>query len=128
MEAKWNNLSVPRNKKAILSWNTRYAAYVHEGYTRQDGSTAPARPWVNAAIDEFEFIEELKNKLVNAGSIGDAFESMANEFGESCQDNIESSIWNWDRETKRLNGQVVGSPRDIIDTEELYNSYSIEHT
>ena len=38
MEAKWNNLSVPRNKKAVLSWNTRYAAYVHEGYTRQNNS------------------------------------------------------------------------------------------
>lgn len=30
--------------------------------------------------------------------------------------------WQWDGYTVRRNGQVVGSPRDIVDTGELYRS------
>lgn len=127
MQIKWNNLSVPKNKTTTLSWNTRYAVYVHEGYTRNDGSIAPARPWVNTTIEEFEFIEELKNELAKSNSIGDAFEAMAGSFGESCQENIESDIWNWDRPTNRSNGETVSSPRDIVDTKTLYESYEIKH-
>lgn len=127
MDIKWNNLNIPKNKRTTLSWNTRYAAYVHEGYTRNDGTTAPARPWVNTTIEEFEFIEELQNELVKSNSIKDAFEAMAESFGESCQENIEADIWNWDRPTKRSSGETVTSPRDIVDTKELYNSYNIEH-
>jgi len=127
MEIKWNNLHVPKRKSAVLSWNTSYAAFVHEGYTRGEGDIAPARPWVNQTIDEFDFVQELKHELASTDSIDSAFESMANSFGESCQENIELDIWNWDRTTVRSNGEVVSSPRNIIDTKELYNSYTIEH-
>lgn len=128
MEVKWNNLAIPRNKKATLSWDAKYAGFVHEGYTRNDGSIAPARPWVNTAIDNFDFIGELKQELAKTSSIRNAFEDMANSFGQECQNNIEAVIWNWDRNTIRSNGQEVSSPRDIIDTEELYDSYSIQHS
>lgn len=43
------------------------------------------------------------------------------------REEIEAVKWNWPRETKRKNGQTVGSPRDIVDTGALRNSQRREN-
>ena len=38
---------------------------------------------------------------------------------------IAADAWEWPRPTERTNGDVVFSPRDIVDTGELYDSLTI---
>ena len=39
---------------------------------------------------------------------------------------IGSPIWQWPGQTERQSGQVVGSPRDIVDSGDLLDSYRVE--
>lgn len=39
--------------------------------------------------------------------------------------NLSNSLWGWPRETRRYNGQVVGAPRDIIDSGKLLSKTKI---
>jgi hypothetical protein len=56
------------------------------------------------------------------GAIDKAFKATVNQYAESCQDAIEAPIWDWDGYTLRKNGDLVGSPRDIVDEGELRDS------
>lgn len=40
--------------EAVFSWNTEYAAPVHEGYTLRNGKEVKGRPWTQIAIQEFD--------------------------------------------------------------------------
>lgn len=40
--------------EAVFSWNTEYAAYVHEGYILRNGREIQGRPWTQVAIEEFD--------------------------------------------------------------------------
>jgi len=57
----------------------------------------------------------------------EGFEEMVGEFAQEITYQIRDPKWQWPRETRRQNGMIVGSPRDIVDTEELKNSQFIEH-
>ncbi|MEH1777155.1 hypothetical protein [Nostoc sp.] len=57
------------------------------------------------------------NSIINR-----AFDVTVERQGEAFQNAIASDIWEWPRETLRQNGDLVGSPRNILDEEELYNS------
>ncbi|MEH2148556.1 hypothetical protein [Nostoc sp.] len=60
------------------------------------------------------------NSIINR-----AFDVVVEVQGEAFQNVIASDIWEWPRETLRQNGDLVGSPRNILDSEELYNSLVI---
>ncbi|MEH1808428.1 hypothetical protein [Nostoc sp.] len=66
------------------------------------------------------------NKLNSA--INKAFDVVVEVQREAFQNAIASDIWEWPRETLRQNGDLVGSPRSILDSEELYNSLVIART
>lgn len=57
--------------------------------------------------------------------INKAFDFSVDALADSFQNAIASDIWEWPRETLRNNGDLVGSPRNILDEEELYNSLVI---
>jgi hypothetical protein len=60
----------------------------------------------------------IENALINA------FERWAQEDINEAhwEDQFKDDFWEYDGETKRKNGQVVDSPRDIYDLGELYES------
>jgi hypothetical protein len=66
--------------------------------------------------------------LINAKAIENAlikaFEEWAREDINDAhwEDQFKDDFWQYDGETKRKNGQVVESPRDIYDLGELYES------
>ncbi|MBD2437338.1 hypothetical protein [Nostoc sp. FACHB-110] len=64
---------------------------------------------------------------INA-AIDKAFDVAVDALADSCQDAIASEIWEWPRETVRQNSDIVGSPRDIVDTEELIDSLVISRS
>lgn len=60
------------------------------------------------------------------GAIAESFEATVEAFAEQCQTEIESDKWEWPRTTHRQNGEVVTSPRNIVDTGRLRDSQRIE--
>jgi len=72
-------------------------------------------PAVNAVIIGQSLIEK---------ALIDAFETWAEEDINDAHwdDQFKEDKWQYDNETKRKNGDVVTSPRDIYDLGELYES------
>lgn len=66
------------------------------------------------------------NKINNA--INKAFDVAVDALTDSCQNAIADDIWEWPRETLRQNNDLVGSPRDLVDTGKLYDSLVISRT
>tara|TARA_R110000868_G_scaffold271158_1_gene530623 strand:+ start:258 stop:713 length:456 start_codon:yes stop_codon:yes gene_type:complete len=67
----------------------------------------------------------LRNQQVIADSLIKAFALWASEdINESHWDDQfkNMSLWDYDNETRRKNGEVVSSPRDIYDLGKLYQS------
>jgi hypothetical protein len=58
-------------------------------------------------------------------AINRAFDVAVEAQKDAFQDAIASDIWEWERKTVRRNGETVGSPRDSVDTGELYDSLVI---
>ena len=130
----WEKLvNLPKSQVATFMWDVDYAAKLHEGWTLKNGESAPARPWVWLTADSFNFKEEfstiLSSNFSKSKSLGklikDSFVKLSSNFGEEMQNSIQSPIWNWPRYTLRQSGDLVGSPRDIVDLGGLINSYSI---
>ena len=128
----WEKLvNLPKSQVATFKWDVDYATKLHEGWSLKSGESAPARPWVWLTADSFNFKEEFstilsKNKNLSLGElIKDSFVKLSSNFGKEMQDSIQSPIWNWPRYTLRKSGDLVGSPRDIVDLGGLINSYSL---
>lgn len=123
MRITWHNIQVPTKSKSILKWTEEYASLVHEGNDKY-----PSRPWVHEARRDFE--SNFNNYVADALNPADykqTFQNIAEKFGEVCQNKMEESIYEWPRQTKRRNQDIVGSPRDIIDLGDLQKSYRINH-
>ena len=127
VQANWHNLNIPKKLKSIHSWNTPYAAMVHEGTTSLNGNEKPARPWVDVTIEEFDFLKVYADGFSQSENFSQAFKQMSDGFGETCQLNIDDSRWQWPRTTVRKSGEVVDSPRNIVDTGELKHSYQVTY-
>lgn len=129
----WEKLvNLPKSQVATFMWDVDYATKLHEGWTLKGGESAPARPWVWVTADSFNFKEEFLRTILNSSKskslgelIKDSFVKLSSNFGKEMQDSIQSPIWNWPRSTLRKSGDLVGSPRDIVDLGGLINSYSL---
>ena len=126
VKANWNKVNIPRKQTATLTWSADHAALVHEGATLRNGTELPARPCVDQTIQQFNAPESYAESFQKSEDFAQAFTEMAIAFGETAQENINAEAWEWPRETVRQNGMVAGSPRDIVDTGELRDSYTIE--
>lgn len=51
-----------------------------------------------------------------------AFAETVDAYADQCQVEFEMVQWDWPGETRRRNGDFVGSPRNINDTQELARS------
>ena len=80
---------------------------------------------MDVAIKEYDFLENYVDGFSKSSSFKEAFMKMSEGFGETCQLNISDTRWQWPRTTVRKSGAVVDSPRDIVDTGELKNSYQV---
>lgn len=125
--ANWKSIKIPRKLTATHAWAAPHAVIVHEGATFSNGTENPARPWVGAAINEYDFLSEYADGFNQGEDFKQAFMAMSEGFGEACQANLEDVRWQWPRTTVRKSGDVVASPRDIVDTGELKNSYEVQY-
>jgi hypothetical protein len=68
-------------------------------------------------IIDFSVLEDAINR---------AFDRLVAEFEDLQIEQLEAVKWAWaDRKTVRSSGQVVGSPRDIVDTGKLRDSLEV---
>jgi hypothetical protein len=119
----------PTLSKGQFEWAVDYAADVHEGRERRDGSDMPARPFAMAAVDESDPEELFRHLFIeNNLDFDAAFIAFLDWYNEAFEFYIEDDRWEWDRTTLRRNGQVVTSPRDAVDTGNLLRSQSLTIT
>lgn len=112
--------------RAVFSWNEWYAIFVHEGFTRKDGTKAPARRWTDAGIAEIDIAEEFKAQYQQHKDLSIAFQETCKVLNDVFQKQFDDPKWEWDRVTIRKNKSVVDSPRDIHDSGDLKNSQELE--
>jgi hypothetical protein len=124
MKLNWNPPKIPP-QLATHAWAADYATDVHEGRKRFDGTEMPPRRWTDAALAEVNLPQRYAELFRELGDHQSAFEALNYELGDKFAEMIESPIWEWDKTTFRSNGEVVGSPRDIVDTGNLRDSYRL---
>lgn len=118
VKTNWNKLNIPKKIVSTHKWTAEHAAIVHE--------VDPARPWVDVTVQETDLVEILQENIQQSNNFSDAFQKTAEDFGDRCQQNIQDDRWDYPSVTVRSDGSTVSSPRNIIDTKELYNSYEME--
>jgi hypothetical protein len=78
-----------------------------------------ARRAVGIQVKEYEGNELRQLRGINQRTFQRAMDWADNDFDQQ----MASSKWDWnENQTRRKNGQLVGSPRDIIDTGDLLQS------
>jgi hypothetical protein len=120
----WNPPKIAA-QKAAYKWSAPHALIVHEGAVMANGTVLPARRWTDFAIAQNPVAQTMVNHHRSSDSIDLAFRATAETLNSEFRSAIETPIWNWPRTTKRSNGDVVGSPRDAVDTGELINAQSM---
>lgn len=126
IKTNFKRIDIPRKIIATYRWSAPHAVIVHEGATMRNGTEYPARPFATNTAQEFDFEGEYADRLESSKDFRQSFFEVAENFGEACQGAIKDPRWDWPRQTVRRNGQTVTSPRDIVDTQELLDSYSKE--
>jgi hypothetical protein len=119
----WNPPTLSVNK-AIYEWPVDYAADVHEGAIRGD-TVFPARPWTDDALSRTDVAQEFRQAWISSEDLDESFQELAQIMFNEFHVSMASDIYTWPRTTYRKNGEVADSPRNIIDTQELYNSQSV---
>jgi hypothetical protein len=64
-------------------------------------------------------------RIIN-NAVERAFARLVEQFAELQIDNLYSRRWTWYNETLRKSGELVGSPRNIVDTQALERSLRVE--
>lgn len=73
-------------------------------------------------MSKIELTEWYGDQLV--AKTADVLEALSPEVYARSDNQITSDKWSWDRVTRRKNGKIVSSPRDIVDLGTLRNSAS----
>ncbi|MEM9808073.1 MAG: hypothetical protein AAF959_22635 [Cyanobacteria bacterium P01_D01_bin.56] len=101
---------------------------VHEGAFLRNGTALGGRPWMYGAIagelgvsNEFVAAEVFAEEYEASGSFSKAFRSTARIGNDHVKVAFDLG-WTWPRETKRRNGEIAGTVRNIIDTGKLKRS------
>ena len=122
MRINWHPPDLSAIPTAEHKYPKDYAVEVHDG----DGDRKPARPWMETAIWEFDFAQAIADEIRGAdftrASLVFAWMRANEELGYAMDDAMNDERWSWPRLTYRQNGDVAGSPRDIVDTGELRDS------
>lgn len=127
MTLKWRPPKLPNRKTAQYVNTAPYAVIVHEGAFLRSGTVINGRPWMYGAIsnelgiDNFVAAEVFAAEYESSGSFTKAFQKTARIGNEHVKRAFDLG-WTWPRETKRRNGQIAGTIRDIVDTGRLKRS------
>ena len=128
----WNPPKPPTRTTATYTWNPQsddgfhYAALVRNGGTLRSGTRIPPRKWDEYALGKVDLANTFADSFRRSDDLQRAFRDTAQTYNREMQKAIASRIWDWPRRTVRKSGEVVGSPRDIVDTGNLLDSQKLE--
>ena len=120
MRIEWTAQKIPSRRARVIS-GVGYSAAVFFGEAGK-----PARPWMWVAASEIDFGLELTQNFKRLGNIDAAFDAVALNLFSGIRDALKKEIYEWPRVTLRSSGAIVGSPRDIFDTGELWRGHRLE--
>ena len=116
MKLTWNNKAFQKPKTVTYVWRTEYAADVHS-------DPLTGRPWVYRTVQQYtDVVSLMQNRLNSTGNVTRAFEDTGHDLSRSFTRVMSLPVFYYPGITQRTNGEVVGSPRNIIDTKELIES------
>lgn len=125
-ELHWNPPEIDDESARIISL-PEHSFDVHYGQSREDGTMMPARPYMSVAAAEFPLVDVFTSQLqAEGGSFHDAFVNTGEALLEEVKGQIADEKWEWDRATVRSSGEVVGTPRNAVDTGELLKGQILE--
>lgn len=130
MTLNWIDLKIVSRTATFIS-EPDYSLDVHEGRERYDGTRMPARPFMDAAVNELDVEQVFLAEYADGHDLNVAFDLTSLALYGAIKDQIMSNNWSWDRQTTRSSGAVVDSPRDIVDTGNLLNGqrlFTDEHS
>lgn len=117
MKLVWNPPEI--NPLVAVFYNEDDASVdAHEGFTRNDGTDAPARPFITYGAEAVDIPKEVVSNFggdIQNGGLKQAFEATAQTIHDEIMYLITEDVWDWDRTTHRRSGEVVTTPRDIVD-------------
>lgn len=124
--ARIENWNPPKltNNKAVYEWDVDYAADVHEGSIRGN-VIYPARPWTDEAVGRTDLEKEFRQAWIASKDLDTSFEELSQIMFNEFHVSMASDIWDWNSITQRQSGEVVGSPRNIVDLGGLYESQTV---
>lgn len=115
---KWHPPNI-EDHTALLISEPDHSADVQYGEARDDGTMKPATPFMTAAVANLDLEDAFANFYRLEGNVKDAFVDTVEALHEEIKGQITDEKWEWDRVTVRSSGEVVGTPRDRVDTGEL---------
>lgn len=80
--------------------------------------------WDATANIDFEL--ELTKNFKRLGAIAPSFSELSGFVFGLVRDQLKEQIYEWPRITVRQSGEIAGSPRNIVDTGELYRGHTLE--
>lgn len=121
----WNPIELPTEEVSSRhSWGGVQAPYaIAVFFGLEKGHVA--RPWTEYAIENSDHERMLRDSVVLLDPV-DTFVNYSYSLGFEFQEAIESDIWDWPNRTLRVSGEIVDSPRNIVDTGRLRDSQDIE--
>ena len=126
--ARIENWNPPKLDQAIAryTWDVDYATDVHEGAIR--GNTIyPARPWTDDALGRIDVEQEFRQAWIDSEDLNESFRDFATVMFNEFHVSMASDVYSWPRDTQRKSGEYVEAGlRNVVDTQELYNSQSLE--
>lgn len=133
MRLEWNPPQIPA-LTARHGYSASHAMAVHEGEIKTDGFELEGRPWVDVGLMEVDFAQMVADEYGARSTIAPnsfaadielAFRKANEDLGVVFQFLLTDESWHWPRETRRQNGEIAGTTRDIYDRGDLYRSYSL---
>jgi hypothetical protein len=124
MTLTWNPPTLPAQKVAVHENTAAHATPVHEGARLNNGGVIEPRPWMTQAYlgGLYDPVAEFAKQYRRTNSLATAFQATALGGQREMFTLLRADVWSWPNETRRRNGEVVGSPRNIIDRGELYDN------
>lgn len=115
----WNDPGI-EDVTLKFTWGVNYASAVHEG----DPHTGrPARPWTDDVIAKNDIEGIFVDCFEESGyEIHQAWEMFASKMNTLFREQIESPVYDWYGTTVRRSGEIVDSPRNIVDLGNLRDS------
>jgi hypothetical protein len=128
MRVSWNNLNIPQEMTTSYRWGDEevdYAADIFFGDDSTPRGEQPGRDWIEPALQAVQPVEFFASACGPDLQFVRGFHTLSLALFDAFEDAITGDNFAWPRRTRRSDGRVVDSPRNIVDTGAFQDSQSM---